>query len=392
MKLVILKFGGTSLDTSEHRQAAATIVKDKVTAGFFPVVVVSAMGRIGEPYSTDTLHNLLPENTSEDVSDFLANCGEMISASLFSAELQNLGLKARPVTGWQAGIITDKFFRDAQVLEINTGTIEKLIHNNIVPVVCGFQGITPDGELTTLGRGGSDTTSALLAQALKAESLEIYKDVDGIFTANPHQVNDARLIKVINYEELAEITGNGAQVVNNRAALIAAGSNIPIGIGNTFTGKTGTLVKIVKQNRLITSLTSRSNLLLVRIATAAENRLSEIFPLFSLVGLSLDFITVDNCHISFVIEQNKIAAVQEVLTKIEDDYEVTELYSKISLVGSGMTGQPGVMAKISRILNENMIPVILATDSYSTISVLVKSEYELLALQKLHQALISEEV
>jgi aspartate kinase len=266
--------------------------------------------------------------------------------------------------------------------------IKEIIDSGTVPVVCGFQGVSETGQLTTLGRGGSDTTAALLAQVLQADSLEIYKDVTGVFSANPQQVKEAKLLKIINYEELAEITGNGARVVNNEAVQIAAATGIPVGIGSTETGEIGTIVKPVTQSHLITALTSRPGLVLIRIATSAENRLSEIFPLFSEAGISVDFITVDNCHISFVTEQNKIENVNKVLEKITDNKEVSELYSKISLVGSGMTGQPGVMAKISKVLNENGIPVIMATDSYSTISVLVRSEYEIPALACLHQTFL----
>ena len=285
MKIIVIKFGGTSLDNASHRQAAIKIVKDKIDSGYNPVIVVSAMGRQGETYATDTLQQLLPDSAGNDIKDFVSNCGEMISAAVFASELNFRNIASKPLTGWQAGLITDNVFGASQVKEIRINRLNKLIERHIIPVISGFQGISDTGELTTLGRGGSEITAVLIAQALKAERLEIFKDVDGVFTANPAKVASAELIREINYEDLSEITGSGAKVVNNIAVQIAETDHIAIGVGNTTTGKIGTTVNAIIHKDIVSCISSKQNLALIRITTSAEKRFSEIFPLFSEAGI-----------------------------------------------------------------------------------------------------------
>ncbi|MDU3351432.1 MAG: aspartate kinase, partial [Clostridium sp.] len=197
MKIIIQKFGGTSVSTEERRNQVVAKVKNAINEGFSPVVVVSAMGRKGEPYATDTLLSLLDNNFKRNnlqATDMLMCCGEIISSVVMSNVLINEGIQAVPLTGGQAGIITNDSFSEADLLYTRTENIKGILENGKVPVVTGFQGVTEKGYLTTLGRGGSDTSACIIGEALNAEEIEIYTDVDGIMTADPRIVDDASLI------------------------------------------------------------------------------------------------------------------------------------------------------------------------------------------------------
>lgn len=198
MKILVQKFGGTSVSTPERREMATSKVIEAVKNGFSVVVVVSAMGRNGDPYATDTLINMvksIDSNISKRELDLLMNCGEIISSVTFAATLSKKGYKAKVFTGGQAGIITDDNFGNAEIIKVEPTRLLESLKEGIIPVVAGFQGITEEGDLTTLGRGGSDTTAALLGEALKASAVEIYTDVDGIMTADPRIVSKAHILK-----------------------------------------------------------------------------------------------------------------------------------------------------------------------------------------------------
>lgn len=188
MKIVVQKFGGTSVSTKERRQKVVEKIKNAIDEGFSPVVVVSAMGRSGDSYATDTLLSLVGDkfkNSNKLASDLLMCCGEIISSVVMSNELFDAGIDAVPLTGGQAGIKTDNVFTNAKHLDVDPKQILDFVAKGRVPVVTGFQGMTEDGFFTTLGRGGSDTSAAILGVALEAEQIEIYTDVDGIMTADP---------------------------------------------------------------------------------------------------------------------------------------------------------------------------------------------------------------
>lgn len=220
MKIVIQKFGGTSVSTEDRRRKVVSKVREALKNGFSPVVVVSAMGRRGDPYSTDTLLSLVDINFKKNnlqATDMLMCCGELISSVIMSNSLINEGIEAIPLTGGQAGIITNEKFSEAEPIYTNVKYILKLIELGKVPVVTGFQGVTEDGYFTTLGRGGSDTSACILGEALKAEKIEIYTDVDGIMTADPRIVKDATLISSISYNEIFQLADQGAKVIHPRA-------------------------------------------------------------------------------------------------------------------------------------------------------------------------------
>jgi aspartate kinase len=386
MKIVVLKFGGNSLDGGNKRRKVIKIIRTRLNEGYQPVIVVSAQGRRGDSYSTDTLIELLPSESSERHIALIASCGEMISAAVLAEELLRDGIPAEALTGWQAGLITDDRFTQSQVEEINISNIKNLLDKEKVPVICGFQGISFQGEITTLGRGGSDTTAALITRALQAERLELYKDVAGIFSADPAKVDEARLINNLDYYEIAELTGSGAKIIHNPAISQLSDHNIPLFLGDALTGRHGTCVQPCKSENLVTAITSRDKLILITLPTAPEHSLGEIFSHFARAGISLDFITVSSNQVSFVIDLEKELSVKQLLGKLSYEYIMRKVYCKITITGSGMTGQPGVMAKLCKRLEENNIRIELATDSYSTISCLVRQEDEIVSLNILHKA------
>ena len=217
MKIVIQKFGGTSVSTKENREKVMAKVKESIDNGYSPVVVVSAMGRKGSPYATDTLLSLVNENFIKEnklAADLLMCCGEIISSVVMSSDMSSKNIDAFPMTGGQAGVITNKNFGEATLISTNEKEILDVISQGRVPVVTGFQGITENGYFTTLGRGGSDTTASILGVMLDAERIEIYTDVDGVMTADPRIVKSASVIDIISYDEVFQLADQGSKVIH----------------------------------------------------------------------------------------------------------------------------------------------------------------------------------
>ena len=271
MEIIVQKFGGTSVSTEERRKQLATKVKAAIDNGMSPVVVVSAMGRKGDPYSTDTLLSLVGKKFMSDnknAQDLLMSCGEIISSVVVCNTLYNYGIKAAPLTGGQAGILTDDNFTNASFINTDPSKVLELVKNGIVPVVTGFQGITKDGLITTLGRGGSDTSACILGVALKAKEIEIYTDVDGIMTADPRLVDDVSLIDEVTYNEVYQLADQGAKVIHPKAVDLAKKANIPLIIKNTMSDSKGTLIirDVSEENkRFITGITHLDNRIQVRV-------------------------------------------------------------------------------------------------------------------------------
>jgi aspartate kinase len=203
MRILVQKFGGTSVQSGEARAAAIEKVIAARKGGYSPVVVVSAIGRAGDPYATDTLIQFAREAAGCEINprenDLLMSCGEIISAVIMAGAFEERGYTARAVTGWQAGIYTNDLFGNASYFEVDTARLYEMLNAGVIPIVTGFQGITRNGDVTTLGRGGSDTTAAILGSALRAEAIEIYTDVDGIMTADPRLLPEARVLPDVSY-------------------------------------------------------------------------------------------------------------------------------------------------------------------------------------------------
>lgn len=245
MRIIVQKFGGTSVATAEARARLAEHVRQCQRAGFAPVVVVSAMGRNGSPYATDTLLGLAKQTwpgAGARELDLIASCGEVISSVVVSCALSAQSIRAVAMTGAQAGIITTGAFGDDIVARVDAVHVLGQVRQGLVPVVAGFQGVSPSGEITTLGRGGSDTTAAALASALGAAELHIFTDVDGVKTADPEVFPEARTIGSLCYDDLLKIALEGAKVVHPRAVESVKHSQIPMRMRSTFSESPGTLI------------------------------------------------------------------------------------------------------------------------------------------------------
>lgn len=404
LRILVLKFGGTSVATPSLRTKACEHVIEAKKAGFSPVVVVSAMGRRGEPYATDTLLDILgqvgPEVDPRE-QDLMLSCGEVISSVVFSKTLRVMGHPAVSLTGAQAGIITDDNFGNTRIVEVRPDRLMELLREGKIPVVAGFQGVTRSGEITTLGRGGSDTTACALAAALNAEAVEIYTDVDGIMTADPKFVPDARPIRVITYREVSEMAHLGAKVIHPRAAEIAMAHKIPLRIRSTSSDAPGTLVTdnvggfdavTVRADRVVTGVAHIADIAQIKIRGSDDfnktGRALAVFGALGSAGISIDIINFFPDLICFTVQEGVLDRAVEVIKGIDlGDAEVTTMRgcAKVSVVGGGMRGVPGVMALVVAALHEADVEIYQTADSHTSISCLVKKEDMQKAMMSLHQ-------
>ncbi|MCR4401950.1 MAG: aspartate kinase [Firmicutes bacterium] len=378
MRIIVQKFGGTSVGDEEARLKARDRVISARQQGFDPVVVVSAMGRRPSPYATDSLLDLvrgrgLPVDAR--ALDLLASCGEIISSVVMAGHLRAAGLEAVPLTGAQAGIRTDAEFGDASIQGINTARLLDVLASGQIPVVAGFQGVTDDGETTTLGRGGSDTTATALGVALRAECVEIYTDVEGVMTVDPKIVPDARLISAITYFEVEELANNGAKVVHPRAVHIAQQGGIPVRVRSTFAESEGTFITDEVERRVITGIAhvdglARVEALYPNPAEPSRARVA-ILKAISTIGINVDFINVTPRAILFTVKDEFARAAEEALRSEGYACHVMAECAKVSVVGAGMQEVPGVMARVVESLHRAGVHIMQTVDSEITISCLI---------------------
>jgi aspartate kinase len=390
MKIIVQKFGGTSVSTQQRREMVADKVIDAINKGYSPVVVVSAIGRKGDPYATDTLLSLI-NNSESHVNkremDLLMSCGEIISAVVIGETLEKRKFKVKVLTGGQAGIITNNDYSDADIIKVQTNKIIDLAKEGIIPIVAGFQGVTEDGDITTIGRGGSDVTGSVLGEALKAEFIEIYTDVDGIMTADPRIVPEAKVIDKISYNEVFQFADQGAKVIHPRAVEYAMRGNVPLIIKNTMTNAPGTIITAAKDNsnRIVTGITHMSNRTQISV-TINKKEGNDLFIKLAENGLSIDLINVFPKYKVFTVDGKDTKKAENILHKLNIDYTIINNCSKIAVIGNGMRGIPGVMAKILMVLDQNHIEVLQTADSHTTIWCLVNDEDTIKAINALHSA------
>jgi aspartate kinase len=401
LRILVQKFGGTSLATTELRSRVCDIIAATQQADFVPVVVVSAMGRESAAYATDTLLNLIKEVNPDPLPrelDILLSCGETICGVLLANQLTAQGIKARFLTGEQAGIVTDGNYGNAHIRYVNPQRIIECLEDGLVAVVAGFQGVGQNGDLTTLGRGGSDTTACALGVALNSEFIDIYTDVEGVMTADPRVVENARLLDSINYNEIYQLARDGAKVVHPRAIEIAMQKGIPLRIRSTFSDSMGTMVsnqidkinepcKIIS-DRLITGITYTSNIAQIKINTMGVEKKDcielKVFKAMAEAGVSVDFITVQPQAIMFTVSYDKASKTNEILRSLDLIPEIEFNCAKVAIVGAAMTGIPGVMYKVVEAMAENDIPILQSGDSYTNIWCLVNKKDMEKAVQALH--------
>lgn len=393
MKILIQKFGGTSVATKERRAMVVQKIKSAKDNGFSPVVVVSAMGRRGDSYATDTLLSLINsdfKNSNLKATDMLLSCGEIISSVVMAGDLYDSGIKACPLTGGQAGIITDSNFNDAEVVKVDTKNLMNILKDGIVPVVTGFQGLTEDGYFTTLGRGASDFSASLLGVALKAEEIQIYTDVDGIMTADPRLVEEAYIIDKITYNEVFQFADQGAKVIHPRAVEMAMKGNIPLVIKNTMSDAKGTLIDNYgtgSSKKLFTGLTYMNDRIQVRFKfhdNESNENYYNILDILAENDISIDLINIFPKEQVFTIDEACIEKLKEIVKTLNLNCTYSDKCTKVSLIGNGIKGVPGVMAKILKVLKSNNIEVLQTSDSHTTIWCLVHSSDSKKALNIIH--------
>ncbi|MBB6216532.1 aspartate kinase [Anaerosolibacter carboniphilus] len=401
MNIIIQKFGGTSVATKELREKVAKKVILSKQEGKIPVVVVSAIGRSGDPYATDTLIGLANHAFKEQSSrelDMIMACGEIISAVIMANTIKATGYDAVALTGFQAGIITDEYHGDAEVTRVDCEPILSLLKEGKIPVVTGFQGATLTGDITTLGRGGSDTTAALLGEALEADVVEIYTDVDGVMTADPRLVPEAKVIDTICYDEIYQMAEDGAKVVHPRAVEIARRGNITLKIKNTFSDAPGTIIngkigskgnsyRSGNEGDLLTAIAHKNGITQFTVffngdsVEESERFMNELTD----NHISIDLINFFTDRKVFTVEEKNVEKLEQILNKLEYKFQVAKDCSKITAIGHKIRGVPGVMARIVKALAGQGVKILQSSDSHTTISCLVSRKDMEKAVNALHQ-------
>lgn len=403
MKVIVKKFGGTSVGTIERIEAVAERLIRDYKKGEFPVVVASAMS--GETNRLVSLGNQIDPRYRGAAYDMLVASGEQVSVALLAMALEKRGIKAKPLLAYQLGIETDNLYSKARIKSVKTELLQQLISEDIVPVVAGFQGVDEDLNITTLGRGGSDTTAVALAAALNSDSCEIYTDVPAVFTADPRIVPKAREMRAISYEEMMEMASLGSKVLHIRSVEIGAKYNVKIHLRSTFEDREGTWIvqesdlelylKGAKvENPLVAGITHESSTIVIKLdpIPSGTDFLAILFQRLSAKGVSIDIITQSQTdkgqRLAFSVNQEDLPHTQSVIAELvtagETRIELMEKMAKVSAVGVGMRNHPGVAANFFKVLAENKIPVHLVTTSEIKISAVIEETHLKIAAQALH--------
>ena len=397
MGLIVQKFGGTSVADTERLRNVARIITDTYKAGNQVVVVLSAQGD-----TTDDLiekaKEINPEGSNREM-DMLLSTGEQISVALCAMAIEALGYPVVSLTGWQAGILTDTAAKNARIKKIDTERLEAELDQKRIVIVTGFQGVDRNQNITTLGRGGSDTSAVALAAALEADLCQIYTDVDGVYTADPRHVKGARKLDEVTYNEMLELATLGAQVLHNRSVELAKKYNVKLEVLSSFTGHPGTKVKGVAKRMEKTAVSSvAKDKDIARIAlVGVPNEVGTSFKVFSLLAqnhINVDIILQGIGHeegkdICFTVAEGDLKKAAELLESHKDELRFTRLetnadIAKVSVVGSGMINNPGVAAKLFEALYDAHININMISTSEIKISVLVDKKDADRAVQAVH--------
>ena len=400
MAIIVQKFGGTSVADTTRIKAVAETVKRECDAGHQVAVVLSAMAGvtdqlIGYVAEIDGRNNL-PEY------DTVVSTGEQITAGLLALCLDGIGVPARSWMGWQIPIRSDDSHGKARIEQIDTEALEKCFAEGKVPVIPGFQGISPDGRITTLGRGGSDTSAVAVAAALGAERCDIYTDVDGVYTTDPRIVSAARKMEKITYEEMLEMASLGAKVLQTRAVELAMKTNQRLQVRSSYSDTPGTLVvdedEIVEQEMVSGIAYSRDEAKITLVQVADKPGVAAaIFGPLADAGINVDMIVQNvsadgrTTDLTFTVTEADLERAVETVAAKKDTLEYADLASdsnvvKISVIGVGMRSHAGVAQRMFETLAEKGINIQVISTSEIKVSVLVAEEYTELALRALHTA------
>ena len=396
MSLIVQKFGGSSVANWAKVENVARRVTDTYKEGNSVVVVVSAQGDTTDDFLEKAAE--LNANPSKREMDVLLSAGEQISMALLAMAIEKIGCPVISLTGWQAGIHTNSVYGAARISTINTERIERELDMKRIVIVAGFQGINKYDDITTLGRGGSDTTAVALAAALKADKCEIYTDVDGVYTADPRIVKDATKLKDVSYDEMLELASLGANVLHNRSVELALKYNVKLEVKSSFERVDGTVVKEVKNvEKMLVRGVARDNDVARISIVGIDNTPGKAFRVFSLLAkhnINVDVILQsvgrhDTKDISFTVSENQLDAAVAVINDNLDtigaeSVEYNKDISKVSIVGSGMVSNPGVAAKMFEALYEAHININMISTSEIKVSVLIDQKDAEKAVRAIH--------
>ena len=404
-KLFVQKFGGTSVATAERIKAVADIIIEDIKAGNQVVAVLSAMGNQTEELIY--LAKKIDPNPNPREYDALVSTGEQISVALLAMALQKRGFLSKSYTAYQLGIKTNTLHKQARILGVDVNRLQEDIKSGIIPVVTGFQGMNKDGDITTLGRGGSDTTGVALAVALEADECQIYTDVEGVFTTDPRIYEKAKCMKEIVFEEMLELSSMGAKVLQRRAVEYASKYKMPIKVLSSFKKSQGTIVKEEVEGMerpLVTGISAVDNetKLTIREVKDIPGIAAKILRPISEAGIDIDVIvqniSADNItDFTFTVDKSRAEEAEEILNKCSKELgsgeiDVDSNIAKISVVGIGMRSHAGIATQMFETLAEANINILMITTSEIKISVVIKKDVMKDAVVALHDAFELEEI
>jgi aspartate kinase len=397
-KLIVQKFGGSSVANVERIQNVAKRVASYRKKGHNLVVVVSALGD-----TTDELIDLaakISTDPPEREMDMLLSTGEQISVALLAMALDKLGFEAISFTGAQVGIITDSSHTKARIIKINGDKIKEAIKKGKIVIVAGFQGVTLEQDITTLGRGGSDLTAVALAKELKADECEIYTDVKGIYTTDPRIEPKAKKLEAITYDEMLEMASLGAQVMQGRSIEVAKKFDVPIHVRSSFEAETGTMIikEVKKMEEVVVSavtLNKGESKITVCNVPDQPGIAAKIFKELAENGVSVDMIVQNVGHlrqtdISFTVSKSAAPKTLKIAKKVAKEIGAHETLedddiARVSIVGVGMKSHPGVAAQMFEVLAQNKINIEMISTSDISISCIIQKKFAETAVKTLHE-------
>ena len=392
----ILKFGGTSVGSIDRIQHVAKIIKKEFESGNKIIVVVSAMS--GKTNELISLSKEISENFDRRELDVLLSSGEQVACALLAGALIEINIKAKSWMNWQAPILTDGDHNNARIINVSTGQINKFLKEGVA-IIPGFQGISKNGDITTIGRGGSDASAVALAKIFNTDTCEIYTDVDGVYSSDPNKIPVAKKIAKISYDEMLELSSLGAKVMQSSAVQTAMMYNIPLEVKSTFTNRVGTKIfdqQNIDYSKSVTGVAySKDDAKITLVGVQDKSGVAaNIFEPLNKAQINVDMViqnissNAKKTDISFTIKRGDLEKTIKILdTNKEINYQNllhNDKVSKVSIVGAGMVSTPGVTYRMFRGLAEEKINILAISTSEIKLSVIIDEDNTLKAVKKLH--------
>ena len=407
-KKIVMKFGGTSMADFDCMSKVADHIERELSAGLKLAVVVSAMA--GETDRLISLADQVGSNTKQSEKDVIISSGEQVSSAILSMILNRRNINAKSIQGWQIPLITIGMHGSARINDVKSDYLDKLIEDGVVPIIAGFQGISQENRVTTLGRGGSDTTAVAIACAINADLCDIYTDVDGVYTSDPRVIPKAQKLNIISFEEMLEMASQGAKVLQTRSVELAMSYNMPIRVRSTFSENNfenvenstniGTIVtneERILEDKVVSGIAYSKNEAKVTIQQLEDKPgvAAEIFGNLADSGINVDMIvqniSADGMHtdLTFTVQESDLNAARLVIDNLGDKVKYAKLeeskeIAKVSIIGVGMRSHAGVAAQMFSILAEKGINIQAITTSEIKVSVLIELRQIEKAMRALH--------